>query len=81
MFHPIVIFALIFFIALNIFFLLWDIARFIVGSAKYELPFLPNEMRQASRMNWAGCIITSILMFVILPIPYILRALVFLFHV
>lgn len=42
---------------------------------------LPNDFRYNTDMNWAGCIITSIVLFILLPLPWLGRLIYVLFHI
>ena len=42
---------------------------------------LPYRMHRASKMNWFGCWVCSLLIFIPLSIPYILQVAWWLFHI
>lgn len=42
---------------------------------------LPYRMHKASKMNWFGCWVCSLLIIIPLPIPYILQVAWWLFHI
>ena len=42
---------------------------------------LPNDLHDNTEMNWVGCIITSIVLFIILPLPWLGRLIYTLFHI
>ena len=42
---------------------------------------LPNDLHDNTYMNWAGCIITSIVLFILLPLPWLGRLIYTLFHI
>ncbi len=42
---------------------------------------LPNDFHYNTDMNWVGCIITSIVLFILLPLPWLGRLIYELFHI